>query len=117
MISRPTTSTRNFLTFANTTAIAYRQNLEAPVNFWRYAIAVVFANVRKLRVLPAYILGVRRVSGGWPELGKTKRSHWISFFFLLLPRFSTLTIIVIIIEDYYSQALTRGNKLCHQLYE
>jgi len=43
-------STRNFLTFANTTAIAYRQNLEAPVNFWRHAIAVVFANVRKLRV-------------------------------------------------------------------
>ena len=46
-------STRNFLTFANTTAIAYRQNLEAPVNFWRYAIAVVFANVRKLRVMSA----------------------------------------------------------------
>jgi len=26
-------TTRNFLTFANTTAIAYRQNLAAPVNF------------------------------------------------------------------------------------
>ena len=44
------TTTRNFLTFANTTAIAYRQNLEAPGNFRPYAIAVVFANVRKLRV-------------------------------------------------------------------
>ena len=42
--------TRNFLTFANTTAIAYRQNLEAPGNFRPYAIAVVFANVRKLQV-------------------------------------------------------------------
>ena len=50
MGSGGTKCTRNFLTFANTTAIAYRQNLEAPVNFWRYAIAVVFANVRKLRV-------------------------------------------------------------------
>jgi len=43
-------STRNFLTFANTTAIAYRQKLTGASRFWRYAIAVVFANVRKLRV-------------------------------------------------------------------
>jgi len=43
-------STRNFPTFSNTTAIAHRQNLEAPGNFRPYAIAVVFANVRKLRV-------------------------------------------------------------------
>ena len=43
--------TRNFLTFANTTAIAYHQNLAALRNLWPTAIATVFTNVRTLRVL------------------------------------------------------------------
>ena len=45
------TSTRNVLTFVNTTAIAGCQDQRKKAEFWRYAIAVVFTNVRTLRVL------------------------------------------------------------------
>jgi len=42
--------TRNVLTFVNTTAIAYRQNSAFLRCSWHHAIAVVFTNVRTLRV-------------------------------------------------------------------
>jgi len=42
--------TRNVLTFVNTTAIAGCQDQRKKAEFWRYAIAVVFTNVRTLRV-------------------------------------------------------------------
>ena len=42
--------TRNVLTFVNTTAIAWCQDPRKKAEFWRYAIAVVFTNVRTLRV-------------------------------------------------------------------
>ena len=44
-------STRNVLTFVNTTAIAYRQNSAFLPGSWHHAIVVVFTNVRTLRVL------------------------------------------------------------------
>jgi len=43
-------TTRNVLTFVNTTAIAGCQDQRKKAEFWRYAIAVVFTNVRTLRV-------------------------------------------------------------------
>jgi len=43
-------NTRNVLTFVNTTAIAGCQDQRKKAEFWRYAIAVVFTNVRTLRV-------------------------------------------------------------------
>jgi len=43
--------TRNSLTFVNTTAIAYTKMLRLRRTFCIYAIAVVFTNVRELRVL------------------------------------------------------------------
>jgi len=43
-------TTRNVLTFVNTTAIAYCQNSAFLLWSWHYAIAVVFTNVRTLRV-------------------------------------------------------------------
>ena len=42
--------TRNFLTFVNTIAIAQGQDPGKKAEFWPYAIAVVFTNVRTLRV-------------------------------------------------------------------
>ena len=49
--SRAEGPTRNFLTFMNTTVIAYHQKPEALTDFFcPYAIAVVFTNVRNLRV-------------------------------------------------------------------
>ena len=42
--------TRNVLTFANTTAIAYRQNSAFLPRPWHHAIVVLFTNVRTLRV-------------------------------------------------------------------
>jgi len=42
--------TRNSLTFVNTTAIAYTQKVGRSLNILVYAIAVVFTNVRELRV-------------------------------------------------------------------
>jgi len=45
-----TPTTRNVLTFVNTTAIAYRQNSAFLPGSWHHAIVVVFANVRTLRV-------------------------------------------------------------------
>jgi len=51
--------TRNVLTFVNTTAIAWCQDQRKKAEFWRYAIAVVFTNVRTLRVL------VSTVRYGW----------------------------------------------------
>ena len=42
--------TRNSLTFVNTTAIAYTKFLRLRPTFCVYAIAVVFTNVRELRV-------------------------------------------------------------------
>ena len=44
-------STRNSLTFVNTTAIAYTKVLRLRPTFCMYAIAVVFTNVRELRVV------------------------------------------------------------------
>ena len=46
-----TTSTRNVLTFVNTTAIAYTQNSAFLPGSWHHAIVAVFTNVRTLRVL------------------------------------------------------------------
>jgi len=43
-------ATRNSLTFVNTTAIAYMQKVGRSLNILVYAIAVVFTNVRELRV-------------------------------------------------------------------
>ena len=43
-------STRNSLTFVNTTAIAYIQKVGRSLKTLVYAIAVVFTNVRELRV-------------------------------------------------------------------
>jgi len=43
--------TRNFLTFVNTTAIAYGQKIDQSLRILVHAIAAVFTNVRKLRVL------------------------------------------------------------------
>ena len=54
-------STRNVLTFVNTTAIAWCQDPRKKGGFWRYAIAVVFTNVRTLRVLGA---GIKSVNTG-----------------------------------------------------
>ena len=48
-MSMPST-TRNYLTFANTTAIACHQNIGAPGSLFLYATAVVFTSVYKLRV-------------------------------------------------------------------
>ena len=42
--------TRNSLTFVNTTAIAYTKILRLRSTFCPYAIAVVFTNVREIRV-------------------------------------------------------------------
>jgi hypothetical protein len=42
--------TRNPLTFVNTTAIAYKQKVGRSLKNLVYAIAVVFTNVRGLRV-------------------------------------------------------------------
>ena len=44
-------TTRNVLTFVNRTTIAWCQGPSKKAEFWRYAIAVVFTNVRTLRVL------------------------------------------------------------------
>lgn len=57
-------TTRNVLTFANTIAIAYCQNLAALVNPSPLCntVAVVFANVRELRV--SYTALVFEVSPG-----------------------------------------------------
>jgi len=49
-ISALYSSTRNVLTFVNTTAIAYRQNSAFLPGSWHHAIVVVFTNVRTLRV-------------------------------------------------------------------
>jgi len=54
--------TCNLLTFANTTAIAYYQNLEAPGHFCPYVIAVVFANGEKLRE-PSFQVPVKEANG------------------------------------------------------
>ena len=43
-------STRNVLTFVNTTAIAYTQNSAFLPGSWHHAIVVLFTNVRTLRV-------------------------------------------------------------------
>jgi len=44
-------ATRNSLTFVNTTAIAYTQKVGRSLKMLVYAIAVVFTNVRELRVV------------------------------------------------------------------
>jgi len=48
--SSPLSGTRNSLTFVNTTAIAYIQKVSRSLKTLVYAIAVVFTNVRELRV-------------------------------------------------------------------
>jgi len=51
-----TQSTRNVLTFVNTTAIAYTQNSAFLPGSWHHAIVTVFTNVRTLRVLEYCII-------------------------------------------------------------
>jgi len=66
-------STRNVLTFVNTTAIEYTQNSAFLPGSWHHAIVVVFTNVRTLRVgrvpyssIEANI-HTRRMAGGIPR--------------------------------------------------
>jgi len=73
--------TRNSLTFVNTTAIAYTKMLRLRRTFCMYAIAVVFTNVRELRVNSRQkpgLAGVRgRLTGAlhYYWLGRTRQLH------------------------------------------
>ena len=64
-------STRNVLTFVNTTAIAYTQNSAFLPGSWHHAIVVLFTNVRTLRV-DGWMGGKKRGGigkmGKWPDL-------------------------------------------------
>jgi len=82
-------------------------------NIQRYLYTIIANDFYIVAFLCELVGGL--VVGG-PNLGKRSVLNGFFFFLSFFPLFSTLTIIVII-EDYYSQALTHGNKLCYQLYE
>ena len=83
--------TRNSLTFVNTTAIAYTKILRLRSTFCPYAIAVVFTNVREIRVQVSYGT-YRSVRYGRWKMGRTlpsKPTGSLPFCFLFFSSLSS----------------------------